>query len=116
MQHQLNYTDMVKPKYIKKNNLSQCQASNQSPETWHSPPYVLTHTTWILDFHVPITLPNQSIYISYSLTPKFFAGINPYPTAFPYGNGRVLHFYHQQESSTTKAVHKVINKGLKAYV
>ena len=38
----------------------------------------------------------------------------PYPTAF--GNGMVLHFYQQQESSTTKTVHKVINKGLKAYV
>ena len=42
--------------------------------------------------------------------------INPYPTAFPYGNGMVLHFYQQQESSTTKTVHKVINKRLKAYV
>ena len=42
--------------------------------------------------------------------------INPYPTAFPYGNGMVLHFYQQQESSTTKTVHKDINKGLKAYV
>ena len=42
--------------------------------------------------------------------------IKPYPTAFPYGNGMVLHFYQQQESSTTKTVHKVINKGLKAYV
>ena len=41
---------------------------------------------------------------------------NPYPTAFPYGNGTVLHFYQQQESSTTKTVHKVIKKGLKAYV
>ena len=41
---------------------------------------------------------------------------NPYPTAFQYGNGMVLHFYQQQESSTTKPVHKVINKGLKAYV
>ena len=41
---------------------------------------------------------------------------NPYPTAFPYGNGTVLHFYQQQESRTTKTVHKVINKGLKAYV
>ena len=40
----------------------------------------------------------------------------PYPTAFPYGNGMVLHFYQQQESSTTKTVHRVINKGLKAYV
>ena len=42
--------------------------------------------------------------------------LNPYPTAFPYGNGMVLHFYQQQESSTTKTVHKVINKTLKAYV
>ena len=42
--------------------------------------------------------------------------INPYPTAFPYGNGMVLHFYQQQESRTTKTVHKVINKGLKTYV
>ena len=42
--------------------------------------------------------------------------INPYPTAFPYGNGMVLHFYQQQESSMTKTVHKVINRGLKAYV
>ena len=31
--------------------------------------------------------------------------INPYPTAFPYGNGMVLHFYQQQGSSTTKTVH-----------
>ena len=42
--------------------------------------------------------------------------VNPYPTVFPYGNGMVLHFYQQQESSTTKTVHKVINRGLKAYV
>ena len=42
--------------------------------------------------------------------------VNPYPTAFPYGNGMVLHFHQQQESSMTKTVHKVINKGLKAYV
>ena len=41
---------------------------------------------------------------------------NPYPTAFSYWNGMVLHFYQQQESSTTKTVHKVINKGLKTYV
>ena len=45
-----------------------------------------------------------------------FSDYNPYPTAFPYGNGMVLHFYQQQESSTTKTVHKVINKGLKTYV
>ena len=42
--------------------------------------------------------------------------LNPYPTAFPYGNGMVLHFYQQQESSTSKTVHKVINKGLKTFV
>ena len=42
--------------------------------------------------------------------------INPYPTAFPYGNGMVLHFFQQQENSTTKTVHKVINKRLKTYV
>ena len=47
---------------------------------------------------------------------NFTIPYNPYPTAFPYGNGMVLHFYQQQESSTTKTVHKVINKGLKAYV
>ena len=44
------------------------------------------------------------------------SAINPYPTAFPYRNGMVLHFYQQQESSTTKTVHKVINRGLKTYV
>ena len=44
------------------------------------------------------------------------AWFNPYPTAFLYGNGMVLHFYQQQESSTTKTVHKVINKGLQTYV
>ena len=44
------------------------------------------------------------------------ASFNPYPTAFLYGNSMVLHFYQQQESSMIKTVHKVINKGLKAYV
>ena len=42
--------------------------------------------------------------------------VNPYPAAFQYRNGMVLHFYQQQESSTTKTVHKVINKRLKTYV
>jgi len=46
----------------------------------------------------------------------FTKKVNPYPTAFPYGNGMVRHFYEQQESSTTKTVHKVINKGRKKYV
>ena len=50
------------------------------------------------------------------LYPNLHNLFNPYPTAFPYGNGMVLHFYQQQESSTTKTVHKVINKGLKTYV
>ena len=43
----------------------------------------------------------------------FLNHVNPYPTAFPYGNGMVLHFYQQQESSTTKTVHRVINRDLK---
>ena len=51
---------------------------------------------------------------------SFFGNVytvfNPYPTSFPHGNGMVLHFYQQQESSATKTVHKVINKGLKTYV
>ena len=55
----------------------------------------------------------ELLYIIHS---KEICTYNPYPTAFPYGNGMVLHFYQQQESSTTKTVHKVINKGLKAYV
>ena len=49
-------------------------------------------------------------------SPNLKDEFNPYHTAFPYGNGTVLHFYQQQESRTTKTVHKVINKGLKAYV
>ena len=52
----------------------------------------------------PVAVLCRSVYVNY---------FNPYPTAFPYGNGMVLHFYQQQESSTTKTVHKVINKGLK---
>ena len=47
---------------------------------------------------------------------RFLRSVNPYPTTFPYGKGMVLHFYQQQESSTTKTVHKVINKSLKTYV
>ena len=65
-------------------------------------------------------------YIPHKISPQwpttFITGnltvtsINPYPTAFPYGNDMVLHFYQQQESSMTKTVNKVINKGLKTYV
>ena len=61
---------------------------------------------------------NSDISLLYTVFIKhaIIHSINPYPTAFPYGNGMVLHFYQQQESSTTKTVHKVINKGLKTYV
>ena len=63
----------------------------------------------LLHFLEPFHLRSNALYKGHFL-------FNPYPTAFPYGNGMVLHFYQQQESSTTKTVHKVINKGLKAYV
>ena len=62
------------------------------------------------------TLFNRKVGTKIWASKKFFELINPYPTAFPYGNGMVLHFYQQQESSTTKTVHKIINKGLKTYV
>ena len=71
--------------------------------SYHFWMYVVLNTTWtVITFH-------RWTFISVCF-------INPYPTAFPYGNGMVLHFYQQQESSTTKTVHKVINKGLKTYV
>ena len=72
----------------------------------HSPP---VHFTW--PYHSPF--PNYSLWLCSVFVSILF---NPYPTAFPYGNGMVLHFYQQQESSMTKTVHRVINKGLKAYV
>ena len=62
----------------------------------------------VLEFHKT----NSVVTVQRAFKLKF----NPYPTAFPYGNGMVLHFYQQQESSTTKTVHKVNNKGLKTYV
>ena len=66
------------------------------------------------DKNIVLFTDDTSIIITDSSTRDF--NINPYPTAFPYGNGMVLHFYQQQESSTTKTVHKVINKRLKTYV
>ena len=63
--------------------------------------------------HVEVV--NVQLQVSFVVVAQW-AEIILYPTAFPYGNGMVLHFYQQQESSTTKTVHKVINKGLKAYV
>ena len=69
---------------------------------------------WVGDRHTanPVNGANEFISVISAVLNDF----NPYPTAFPYWNGMVLHFYQQQESSTTKTVHKVINKGLKAYV
>ena len=64
----------------------------------------------------PVKTPQIFFEIKREIIKVFQIIYNPYPTAFPYGNGMVLHFYQQQESSTTKTVHKVINKGLKAYV
>ena len=64
--------------------------------------YKLTYTGTQCHYQTTV---HKEVYLDY-----------PYPTAFPYGNGMTLHFYQQQESSTTKTVHKVINKGLKTYV
>ena len=115
MDHLRNYTDREKRKYLKE-NLSQCHVFHHKseadwpgierslrrdrPEPWHSLYYCVTYCVikWIAILFQGST------------------AINPYPTAFPYGNGMVLHFYQLQESSTTKTVHKVINKGLKTYV
>ena len=69
--------------------------------------------------HLTVVLPKEkNIYVCVCviMTSHLSKHINPYPTAFPYRNGMVLHFYQQQESSMTKTVHKVINKGLKTYV
>ena len=65
---------------------------------------------------VKMTMKNTTARVKVTNTLSNSFTFNPYPTAFPYGNGMVLHFYQQQESSTTKTVHKVINKGLKTYV
>ena len=70
--------------------------------------------------HIDIEIVKKYIYIHkvplITVKKSISQWFNPYPTAFPYGNGMILHFYQQQESSTTKTVHKVINKGLKTYV
>ena len=68
------------------------------------------------DSYSPIAQLKKLSELNLSYCQVHYMYINPYPTAFPYGNGMVLHFYQQQESSTTKTVHKVINKGLKTYV
>ena len=77
--------------------------------------YIVTFPTRVVTQSVSAI---DNIFLDRSKYDKFITepSYNPYPTAFPYGNGMLLHFYQQQESSTTKTVHKVINKGLKAYV
>ena len=74
--------------------------------------------TVLLDPSIPSWESQVKLYFeqNYLIHFQIVLSVNPYPTAFPFGNGMVLHFYQQQESSTTKIVHKVINKGLKTYV
>ena len=90
--------------------------------TCHSTSYLLSCGLFLYTLQANISNELSKLLISLSLHGAYLAcqlthsSINPYPTAFPYGNGMVLHFYQQQESSTTKTVHKVINKGLKTYV
>ena len=81
-----------------KNSICCCYGAVLSAWQWNP------NLFWSIKFYQLLKIPINTL--------KF----NPYPTAFPYGNGMVLHFYQQQESSTTKTVHKVINKGLKTYV
>ena len=39
--------------------------------------------------------------------------LNPYPTAFPYGNGMVLHFYQQKRAARPKLYTKSLTRDLK---
>ena len=86
-----------------------CEAPHViSPESFsssHSGPNMAMNVTW-----------RNALCNIASLRSRDNSVFNPYPTAFTNGNGMVLHFYQQQESSTTKTVHKVINKRLKTYV
>ena len=88
--------------------------------TTHSPIWATAYQPHQLHCHsstfrVSLILNRCVIFVKDCFYNSHFS-FNPYPTAFPYGNGIVLHFYQQQESSTTKTVHRVINKGLKTYV
>ena len=79
--------------------------------------YNLVEMTYIWDItHKPSSVTKMPTHVWLYHSCNHTKCINPYPTAFPYGNGMVLHFYQQQESSTTKTVHKVINKRLKTYI
>ena len=69
-----------------------------------------------MGYREPLNVIRNVSNIEYFNLHTSYCSFNPYPTAFPYENGMVLHFYQRQESSTTKTVHRVINKGLKAYV
>ena len=89
---------------------------DQRPDMWSSAVLLCSshdRSDWLSASFCSTTFQNCSRYFWRT---DFRYGLNPYPTAFPYGNGMVLHFYQQQESSTTKTVHKVIDKGLKTYV
>jgi hypothetical protein len=105
-------------------------------QVWGGGPFVIESYIFWQRFHIGFfnhihydlvhfinTQHHNTVFIFFKLTVFVFdicltvhLWYNPYPTAFPYGKGMVLHFYQQQESSTTKTVHKVINKGLKANV
>ena len=105
-----------------------------SPEVWSVPPItpcisktgsieltrrLLSRKNFTLNIRLNDKIKHK-VWLVYRMLPSkwwvIVSNFIPYPTAFPYGNGMVLHFYQQQESSTTKTVHKVINKGLKTYV
>ena len=93
---------------------------NSIPATQHTDHITVTKTNGVMFFRLVISHLSAKRGICFKVYWEHCSRSRilniPYPTAFPYGNGMVLHFYQQQESSTTKTVHKVINKGLKTYV
>ena len=97
-------------------NLAHSELLNQPSEEGYRNVYNGIHLSETMPVIPTLVVPIFSEFANFSSFLWMFVTFNPYPTAFPYGNGMVLHFYQQQESSTTKTVHKVINKGLKAYV
>ena len=93
------------------------QKSNDIPYYWGDSTVQTKHQDLV--FQDPSQCNSSMFFKNGFLTYMLYSSrvsFNPYPSAFPYGNGMVLHFYQQKESSTTKTVHKVINKGLKTYV
>ena len=82
-------------------------------------PWVVTPCKIVIHSHWPVCYSLSSW--QHIMIVFWTVGIDRFCTAITgltliLGNGMVLHFYQQQESSTTKTVHKVINKGLKTYV